>query len=293
MKTLVILLVFLTLTLANSSHAQKPAPKSALLYEITGPDIKESSYLFGTIHIICSKDMFPADRFDTYFNKTKQLYLEFDMDDPAVLQNAVGGSMLTDGKGVKNMVTAEEFSKIDAVFKDYLGISFDYLQGFKPMAASALLMTSPKVVGCPRPVMYDNQLAQRAGERKMPVLGLETAAEQIAVFDSVPLEKQVKDLVKTASDPAKDMKEFQSLYRTYLAQDSDALYDVAADGMRLSGYSQEKMLDMRNANWIPIIEREVRNVPTFFAVGAGHLGGKNGVVALLRAKGLTLRPIKL
>jgi uncharacterized protein YbaP (TraB family) len=275
-------------------HSQKAAPAAAdaLLYEITGPGIKEPSYLFGTIHIICSKDMFPAERFDPYFNKTRQLVLEFDMDDQAVLQTAVTGSMLKDGKGVKDMVTAEDYAKIDAAFKDYLGMSFDPLQRFKPMVASTYLMTSPKVIGCQPPVVYDSHLAQRAGERKMPVLGLETASDQIAVIDSIPLEKQLKDLVKTASDPSKDAMEFQSLYKTYLTQESDELYLLATEGLKTQGYSQEKMLDQRNARWIPLIEREVRSMPTFFAVGSGHLGGKMGVVALLRAKGFKLTPIR-
>jgi uncharacterized protein YbaP (TraB family) len=59
------------------------------------------------------------------------------------------------------------------------------------------------------------------------------------------------------------------------------------------GNSQEALLDKRNQNWIPLIEKNITSKPTFIAFGAGHLGGKNGVVALLRAKGYTLTPIRL
>ena len=62
--------------------------------------------------------------------------------------------------------------------------------------------------------------------------------------------------------------------------------------MKEQDYSQEKMLDGRNARWIPVIEKAVRSMPTFIAVGGGHLGGKRGVVALLRAKGFKLKPIR-
>lgn len=277
--------------LAVSSQQTAPATGKALLYKITGLGIKEPSYLFGTIHIICPKDMFPAEKFDSYFAKTKQVMLEFDMDDPEVLQAAVVGSMLKDGKSVKDFVTAEDYAKIDAAYKDYLGIPFEPLQKFKPIVASTYLFTSPKVLGC-QPLVYDSHLAQLAGTKKLTVIGLETAAEQIAVLDSVPVEKQVKDLVSTASNPAKDITEFKKLYAAYLDQDSDRLYLLAATGMKEGGYSQEKMLDERNARWIPAIAKAVRSTPTFIAVGSGHLGGKTGVVELLRAKGFTLTPIR-
>ena len=63
--------------------------------------------------------------------------------------------------------------------------------------------------------------------------------------------------------------------------------------MKLGSYSQTKMVDERNANWIPVIEKNIAVTPSFIGVGAGHLGGKNGVISLLRARGYKLTPIKL
>ena len=55
---------------------------------------------------------------------------------------------------------------------------------------------------------------------------------------------------------------------------------------------QEEMLDKRNSSWIPIIEKAARTKPTFFAFGAGHLGGPNGVINLLRQRGYTVRALQ-
>ena len=56
---------------------------------------------------------------------------------------------------------------------------------------------------------------------------------------------------------------------------------------------QEKLLNERNAKWIPVIEKNIALTPSFIAVGGGHLGGEKGVINLLRKKGYKLTPIKL
>ncbi|MDQ3220488.1 MAG: TraB/GumN family protein, partial [Acidobacteriota bacterium] len=284
----------LFLTVSNiQSQTIKTAANSGLLYEISGKNLKKPSYLFGTIHLICAKDMFATEKMKGYIDQTKQIMLEFDLDDKAVIQKALGLSMLKDGKSVKEYLTAQEYARLDSLYKNYLGMSFDVLQRFKPMISGTFLLTSPKVLGCQPPTVYDNYLAQTAAVNKMPVIGLETAEEQIAVIDSEPLDQQIKALNAIGSNPQKGIAEFQALYKLYLTQDSDALYALAAAQLKAEGYSQSKMLDNRNQKWIPAIEKNIAEKPTFIAVGAAHLGGKNGVIRLLRARGYKLTPIKL
>jgi len=296
-KKLSLLSALFALLFSTVSNIQaqpiKTVTASGLLYEISGKNLKKPSYLFGTIHLICEKDMFPAEKLKSYINQTEQLMLEFDMDDQAVIQKAVKGSMLPDGKSTKDYLKPEEYAKIDEVYKNYLGISFDLLQKFKPLVSGTYLLTSPKVIGCQPPVVYDNFLAQTAVANKMPVLGLETVEEQIAVIDSEPLDEQIKTLNEIAENPEKSIGEFKNLYKIYLSQNPDELYSFTVRHMKEQGYSQAKMLDSRNVNWIPIIEKNMVVKPSFIAVGAGHLGGEKGVIKLLRAKGYKLTPLGL
>lgn len=299
MKRILLLLgaALTALVIHNSDTKAQPAATagdSALLYEITGKDLKKPSYLFGTIHIICEKDMFPAAKLDSYFSKTEQLLLEFDMDDPLVMQKGAQLSLLPDGGSVSDLVSGEEYQKIDALFKSFVGLSFDVFKNFKPLTSTALLMTSPKVLNCERTLIYDSFLSEKAVAAKKPVIGLETIEEQIAVMDSIPVQKQVEALKKTAADPQVVVKGFKLLYETYLRQNSDELFNVAVTQLKPEeGYSQEIMLDKRNSNWISTIEKSISAKPSFIAVGGGHLGGEKGVLSLLRAKGYNLKPIKL
>jgi len=275
------------------AQTKTAADNSGLLYEISGKDLKKPSYLFGTIHLICQKDMFPQEKLKNYLDKTEQLMLEFDMDDAAAMQQAVKLSILPEGKSVKDLIKPEEYAKIDELFKNYVGVSFDALQNFKPMASQTFLLSSPKVMGCQPPVVYDNFLAQTAVANKMPVIGLETIEQQIAVIDSQPLDEQIKSLKAAAANPEKDFDEFKKVYRVYLTQSSDEIYNLITAQLKEQNLSQPKMLDNRNQNWIPIIEKNIAVKPSFIAVGSGHLGGEKGVVKLLRARGYKLTPIKL
>ena len=54
---------------------------------------------------------------------------------------------------------------------------------------------------------------------------------------------------------------------------------------------EKDLLETRNSSWIPKISKIVAEKPTFFAVGAGHLGGEKGVIALLRKQGFTVKAI--
>jgi hypothetical protein len=59
-------------------------------------------------------------------------------------------------------------------------------------------------------------------------------------------------------------------------------------------HSEEKIfIDDRNKKWIPQIRESLASKRTFIAVGAGHLGGPNGLIRLLEKEGYTLSPVEL
>lgn len=284
----------LSLLIVGNGLSQKAASSSpALLYRISGKKLKRPSYIFGTIHLICPNDMFPADSLKSYIAQTEQLMLEIDLDDPAVMQAVAKGSVLPDGRSVKEYLKLEEYAKIDAVFKDYLGVSYDRLQTIRPNLVSSILMRSPKVIGCAGPVAYDNFLVETAKADKLPVSGLESVEAEFAALDAQPIERQVEGLTKMASDPEKGLGEFKELYKVYLTQSSDDLYKLTVKAVGTEAALQSKLLTERNAAWMPIIEKNIAAKPTFIGVGGAHLGGSTGLLRLLKARGYKLTPIRL
>ncbi len=285
-------LIAALLCLPSTATAQMPA-ESALLYKITGPKLKKPSYLFGTIHLVCEKDLSFGEKLGTYLAQTDQIILEVDFDDPAELKKVAGSSIMPNGKSLKEFLTAEEFTRLDVLYKSHLGISFELLQHMKPMMANIALFMSPKVIGCVKPEMFDLAFAEVAKQRKMPLIGLESAEEQLALIDSLPMTDQIKSLKELGLNPDKSIGQFQNLYKVYLSQDSDSLNQIISTEMAAQGSSQDLFLVKRNQKWTPLIESHIVRKPTFIGVGSGHLGGKSGLVALLRAKGYKLTPIRL
>ena len=277
---------------AKKSQSGKIVETPGLLYEITGKGLKKPSFLFGTIHIVCPDDMLPMAKLGGYLDLTDRLLMELDLDNAAEMTAMGQGMQMSGGKTLKDFLTAEEFAKVDEMFKNYMGFSAENVKQIKPFISSVMISTSPKALGC-APDSYELALLKAAAEKNKPVEGLETVASQFAVFEKTPLEKQAKALYEMALNPQKSVDQFKKLLAVYKTQDSENLYVVVNEQMKSEKDLQGVLLENRNKDWIPKIEKAIGEKSSFIAVGGGHLGGKNGVVKLLRAKGYKVEAIKL
>lgn len=277
-----------------AAQTKKTATGSrGLLYKISGKNLKKPSYIFGTIHIICPADMFSMEKLTGYLDQTERLLLELDMDNPSELQAMTKGMVMTDGKTLQDYLTVEEYAKVDEMFKNTLGISVDRLKSIKPFALAVLISANPKALGCPAPAAYETALTQAATSKKKSIEGLETAASQFAALDKTPIQAQAKTLYKMSLNPQQSADEFKKLVAVYKTQDSENLAVFMNNQMKDEAAMQTVLLDDRNRAWIPKIETAMREKSSFIAVGGAHLGGKNGVLKMLRAKGYKIEAIKL
>ncbi|AWI26031.1 TraB/GumN family protein [Flavobacterium pallidum] len=268
------------------SKAQAPTEKS-LLWEISGNGLK-TSYLFGTMHATCDATLSP--KVTEGLDNTQQLYLELDMDDTSLQLQMMKGLNMAGGKKMSDLATPEDYATVDAFLKKNMGISLKTMNTLKPFFVSSLMIT--KLLDCPM-LSIEQELMKKATESNKEVLGLETVDEQMSVFDAIPYEEQMKELVKTAKDDmANDKKEFQELYALYQKQDLNGMLEMSKESKNeMTSKFDAELLTNRNANWIPRIIKIATEKPTFFGVGAAHLGGEKGVIALLRKKGYTVKAV--
>ena len=270
--------------------AQKDEP--SLLYQVTGKGLAKPSYIFGTFHAICPTEMVPFERLDSYLAATDQLMMEVDMDDSAEMASMGKSIYMPEGKTLKDYLTGDELAKVDEMLKNYLGVPLDKVGNLKPTALLVISLTRPKALGC-TPVTYDMSLMNNAVAKKKPIVGLETVASQIKVLDSMPLEKQSKALYRMAADTPKAIADFKKLMAAYKTQDVEKLFAATEVQTTEDKEFKARLLDDRNISWIPKLEVAFKEKPTFVAVGAGHLGGKKGVIKLLRKEGYRVTPVKL
>ena len=278
--------LLLGLFLAFFSNAQ--TEKKSLLWKISGNGLAKESFLFGTIHIACDATL--SKKVLTALDKTDQLCLELDMDDPSMQVQMMSKMMMKDGVTIESLMTPEDFTMVDAFFKKNSGMSLKMMNTIKPFALSAMLY--PKMLDCPMQSI-ESELMKVTKEQNEETIGLETISEQLAVFDAIPYQKQVDELVKTAkSDLANSKKELQQMLELYKTEDIDAMLNFTdSSESAMTSEFKDELLDSRNKNWIERISKIASEKPTFFGVGAAHLAGENGVIKLLRKQGYKVEAV--
>ncbi len=286
MKRVLLLLVFCMLSIATP--AQVPVENS-LLWEISGRGLAKPSYLFGTIHLICPTDFSLSDSLKSTLSRTQQVALEMDMDDPGMMAGMMKTMNMTAGNELKKLVTEQEYQRLDRFFKDSVHVGLTMFERAKPFVLMGPLFNT--VLDC-QPQSYEMALVELAGKQKSEVIGIETLEEQMAIFDTIPYKDQAKMLLTLIDSLPSARKEFKSLVALYKTQNINELYGMTLKSEFGMEGNEEVMLFARNQKWIPRIRRIASAKPTFFAVGAAHLGGERGVIALLRREGFVVRAVK-
>jgi uncharacterized protein YbaP (TraB family) len=100
-------------------------------------------------------------------------------------------------------------------------------------------------------------------------------------------------VMSSLRDEAEAKSSFQEMQKIYLTQNIDDLYTFMKKESDSPINSSRAFLEDRNQKWIPQMEKMMESKSVFFAVGAAHLAGPEGVIELLIKKGYTLTPINL
>ncbi|SFF08844.1 TraB/GumN family protein [Thermoflexibacter ruber] len=289
-KIIVFLGLFMLGFFIGQHIAKAQNASSSLLWEISGKDLKQPSYLFGTFHVLCPQDLMLTEAIKSKVKASQQLVLELDMDDPNLMTEMQKSMVMSNGKTLKEYLNEKDYAVVEQFFKDSLGLPLDQLATFKPFMLSSMLYS--KYLGC-QTASWEMTLVQLAKAQNAEVLGLETIADQMKAIDFLPYPMQAKSLLESITEYEKYRKELREMLYLYKNQDIEKLYAISIDYFNKEMQGMEKvMLEDRNRNWIPKIEKMCKEKPTFFAVGAGHLGGETGVISLLRKQGYTVKPIE-
>ena len=266
------------------------ASDNTLLWEVSGNGLTKASYLFGTFHLLCKEDINFSPALKQAIIKSNEIYLELDMDDPATL---FGGIMLMNmqgGKKLKDLYTAEEYKRLTNYFKDSLKTPVGLFQGLKPGFLVALLY--PKMMPCSDVSSVEESIMHLAKGGGKEIKGLETMAFQASIFDSIPYEKQAQELLTAIDSMEKSKVYFSLMLSAYKNQRLDEIENIINNPEFGIETNQDILLVNRNKNWVAQLKDIMKKEPVFIAVGAGHLPGKAGLVALLRAEGYVVRALE-
>jgi uncharacterized protein YbaP (TraB family) len=277
----------------TSPPAQKVAkvnPENSLLWEVSGKGITQPSYLYGTMHMVCAEDAKVSEGLKTAIKNAKQVYFELDMDNMDEMMSVLKYARMTNGLKISDLVSPVDYEKIENYFKTNRSVlPFNMMTRFKPYFITAVI--SEGMMNCEKKSSIEQLIMTEARQYDKEVNGLETMEFQASIFDSIPYEKQAQDLVTYIDSIDKFKQTNTDMVEMYRKQDinhMDSLMEKSDPGMM---QYMDVLLYARNRRWASQIPEQMFQMPTLFAVGAGHLGGDKGVIALLRKQGFTVKAL--
>lgn len=275
----------------------------ALLWKIER-DGRPTSYLFGTVHLTDDRVTKLSPAVLSALKEAKAVALEVaDLSENAtatVIAQSAPLAMYSDGRRLDQMLSPSEYESVKNVVSRS-GLPADLAALFKPWIVSMILSVSDcertKVQAGKR--VLDMKIAETGKSLGIPVVGLETIPDQLAALAAVP-EKQQLDMLRVSLKFAHRTNDLmETLVRLYLDRRIAAALPLQLAMARQVGIGdgafigfQQKLLTERNSKMLSVAEPLLTQGGAFIAVGALHLPGKQGLVALLRQAGYAVTAVE-
>jgi len=279
-------------TKSNTTTKKKNAPlEKTLLWEISGNGLTAPSYLFGTMHLLCADDALLSINLKKAIKETDRIYFEIDMDDMSQMMGAIKYIRMNDNTRLSDLLTAEEYARIKDYFQQHKTVMpFSMMERLKPYMLTSFISESG--MGCEKTNGMEMTIMQEANKYDKEIKGLETAEFQAGLFDSIPYEKQAKELLQYIDSIDKYKGSTSELVKVYRDQDLEKMEALTMKSESGIGDYMDLLVYNRNRRWADQLQTILKEKPTLVAVGAGHLPGENGMIMLLRKAGFTVKPLK-
>jgi len=290
-----LLALLLAAPLCSNAQAETDTTvENALLWQITGNDIKTPSYLYGTIQAFCKEDISLTQNVKDKISAADKIFL---VRDPGLTEgpenHGISKKYFSPGYSVKFLIGDKNFYKAVTIINKY-----------RPVAEDTLNRLS---LGVFRYVINESYLGCDIGSYDFAIAGFARSLDKkINELDEVPdnlrsisvwevFDRGIPQFVEQYwNNLDYDLWLLKRNAYLYTQENSTALYLNAA--YKANGQpqaSKERMFDERNYNWAQIINRNIKRKTCFFAFSAAHLAGSKGVIALLRKKGYTVTPLPI
>lgn len=285
MKQFVKLLALLLV--AGSARAQY----NSLLWRISGNGLKDTSYLFGTMHVNDNRIVAIGDANMKYLDKTTAYAMELDPDKMFSL-GIIGKLKMGGDYSLKQMMPEHEYHILDSVAQAQLGLPMKLFDNVAPVVVMGLFESAGLQGGdSSTGEVLDLHFHSYAKKHSKKVIGIETVDEQLTALNSLSYQEQADLLVDEIREFEKNKETGTDIVKFYVEQNLDSLgsYDNTAS---MPPKFYKALVTDRNKRMANRIPDFIKKQPTFIAIGALHLPGDEGVIALLRKKGFVVEPVK-
>lgn len=252
-------------------------------------------YLVGSVHLL-SKDYYPlSPALDTAFKECDLLVEELNLAEMVAIESQMKiltRGLLPGGQTLDQVVSPATFALVNERVTS-LGLPVEPLKRFKPWAlALTLLGLEWQAAGFDAALGLDKHFYDRAVADGKEVQGLETIDFQISRFDDLTMEEQDRMLASTIKELETEKASVTALANAWKAGDAPTVERIVLQELRKEPRMYQRLLVDRNRDWMPKLDALfARRGRSFVVVGAAHLVGPDGLLAMLRAKGYTVEQL--
>ena len=246
-------------------------------------------YLAGSIHML-TPDVYPlSPALEAAFKESDLLVEEVDMAEmlgAGSQLNVLTRGMLPGDSTLQLVVSPATYALVTKTVAG-LGLPIEPLAKFKPwMLALTLEGLQLMKVGFDPDLGLDRHFFDLARMGGKLIQGLETTDYQISRFDEMTMNQQDHLLAETLKALETEQASVGKLTRSWKTGDVAEVEKIVLADLKNDPQLYQRLLVERNSNWLPKLEALfTRKSPAFVVVGAAHLVGPDGVVAMLKAKG--------
>jgi uncharacterized protein YbaP (TraB family) len=252
-------------------------------------------YLVGSVHML-SKDYYPlSPALEAAFRDADLLVEELDLGEMYASDSQLkllARGLLPGGQTLEAVLSPSTYALV-GVRAAGLGLPLAPLARFKPWAlALTLLGLEWQKAGFDATLGLDRHFYDRARADGKEIRGLETLDFQISFFDGMTMEEQDRLLASTLEELETQTASVTRLADAWRAGDAPTVERIVLQDLRREPRMYQRLLADRNRAWLPQIDALfARPGRAIVVVGAAHLVGPDGLLALLRAKGYAIEQL--
>lgn len=252
-------------------------------------------YIGGTIHLLREEDYPLPDVFEQAYNDSAKLVFELppgsEGDGEVVLRMRQMGSY-AEGDDLSQHVSADTLKKVLA-WADDNAFPKTAITRMRPWFVSLTIAAIEyQQLGADAARGVDQHFEGRAKQDGKPGEALETVEFQLSIFSKLSDKLQEELLLQTFTEAETLTKDFQDLITAWRTGDAVKLHEFLFRDADKYPELMEDFLFKRNKAWVaPLMKYLEKGEKVFVLVGAGHLGGKGGVLELLKEKGCVVRQL--
>lgn len=268
--------------------------QKSLAWKITGNGLKETSYLYGTMHTQDQRVFNFKDGVLEAHKEAEVYVMEVDMG--LMDQFSVMGMMIMEGDTtLKELLTKSQYDSVFNYFNDSLGQPLTLFNTMMPIFTAQIIELQD--LGSDQEMALDLYFADLAKDQGKVVIGLETAEEQMNALKAVSNKDQAAflyELVKSKYEGTED-NTMKDLVELYVQGDLEGMLSITSQESMSSSKAQEdfenNLIVKRNRIMTSRMIKIIHKQSAFAAVGAAHLGGRDGIITLLRDQGYIVEPL--